>query len=93
MPIIDEDLSSAESNTRPSSSEVTWPQPPNPSLGRYKKAAVATSQPECAQIGNRMMIEGGSAVDAAIAVSLCLGVYRTLSSGIGGGSFMTYYER
>lgn len=40
-----------------------------------------------------MLAEGGSAVDAAIAVSLAIGVERSLSSGIGGGGFMTYYSR
>ena len=40
-----------------------------------------------------MLAEGGSAVDAMIAVSLCLGVTRMTSSGIGGGGFMNYYKR
>jgi len=40
-----------------------------------------------------MLAEGGSGIDAMIAVSLCLGVTRTLSSGVGGGGFTTYYNR
>ena len=40
-----------------------------------------------------MLAEGGSAVDAAIAMSLCLGVTRHSASGIGGGGFMNYYKR
>ncbi|KAI8011727.1 Glutathione hydrolase 2 [Camellia lanceoleosa] len=40
------------------------------------------------RIGRDVLREGGHAVDASVAVALCLGVVSPASSGIGGGAFM-----
>lgn len=57
-------------------------------LEGLKKAAVATDHPVCSQIGLAILEMGGNAVDAAVAVALCLGVANPASSGMGGGAFL-----
>ncbi|KAL7093708.1 hypothetical protein ACP275_11G056300 [Erythranthe tilingii] len=52
------------------------------------KAVVAADDGRCSEIGAAMLERGGHAVDAAVAVALCLGVVSQMSSGIGGGGFM-----
>ena len=61
--------------------------------GPYKRQAVATDTPQCSQIGQDILIANGSAVDAAIAAMLCLGVVSMHSSGLGGGGVMLVYNR
>ncbi len=43
----------------------------------------------CAEMSADVLLDGGSAVDAAIVGMLCSGVVHSESSGIGGGGFMT----
>src|SRR6202021_4135916 len=49
-------------------------------------------KPPAAQAGLGMMRAGGSAVDAAIATQMVLGLVEPESSGIGGGAFMLVYN-
>ncbi|XP_064625867.1 glutathione hydrolase 1 proenzyme-like [Lineus longissimus] len=59
----------------------------------YSKAAVACESTACSRVGRNMLKRGGHAVDATIAVLLCLGVVNGESSGVGGGLMMTIYDR
>ncbi|XP_055587958.1 glutathione hydrolase 1 proenzyme-like [Uranotaenia lowii] len=55
--------------------------------------AVTSNGLECAAIGEDILRKNGSAADAAIAVLFCEGVTCPQSAGLGGGFFLTIYDR
>jgi len=54
--------------------------------------AVATSQPLAAQAGLRMLLQGGNAVDAALATAIALTVVEPTSNGLGSDAFALVWD-
>ena len=53
---------------------------------------VAAANPLAVESGLEILRQGGSAVDAAIAIQATLGLVEPQSSGLGGGAFMVVYD-
>ena len=76
------------------------PAAPEPSSGyrlgkkalHTSKYMVVTANPLASKAGCEVLKSGGSAVDAAVAVQMVLGLVEPQSSGIGGGAFMLYRD-
>ena len=60
--------------------------PPGP------KAMVAAANPAAVEAGLAVLRRGGSAMDAAVAVQVTLGLVEPQSSGLGGGAFLAWYD-
>ncbi|AYV22868.1 gamma-glutamyltransferase [Vibrio mediterranei] len=61
-------------------------------LVKAKDWMVTAANPEATQAGAEVLARGGNAVDAMVAVQLMLGLVEPQSSGIGGGSFLVYWD-
>jgi gamma-glutamyltranspeptidase/glutathione hydrolase len=58
----------------------------------FARQAVAAANPLATDAGHQVLREGGSALDAAIAVQMMLGLVEPQSSGIGGGAFLLHFD-
>ncbi len=58
----------------------------------YTRQAVAAANPLATDAGLQILRAGGSALDAAIAVQMVLGLVEPQSSGIGGGAFLLHFD-
>lgn len=72
---------------------------PEMSTGRADSQAVTTqnhmvaaANPLAVEAGAAVLAEGGSAIDAMVAVQMVLNLVEPQSSGIGGGAFLVYYD-
>ncbi|SVC47283.1 uncharacterized protein METZ01_LOCUS300137, partial [marine metagenome] len=57
-------------------------------VSHSEEGMVVAAHALAAEAGRDVLQEGGNSVDAAIAVSLALGVVEPQASGLGGGGFM-----
>jgi hypothetical protein len=82
----------------PSARAQTAQQPELPSGWTSKQTQyadrdmVAAANPLAVDAGVTILAQGGSAIDAAIAVQMMLTLVEPQSSGIGGGAFMLHYD-
>lgn len=67
-------------------------QTPQPGAAAKGEAMVAAADPLAVEAGLDMLRAGGSAIDAAIAVEVTLGLVEPESSGVGGGGFLIHYR-
>ncbi|WP_261843084.1 gamma-glutamyltransferase [Aliamphritea ceti] len=81
------------------SSQVADSVAPEASSGIQSKQAVtanefmvAAANPLAAQAGYDVLKNGGSAMDAMVAIQAMLGLVEPQSSGLGGGAFLVYYD-
>jgi gamma-glutamyltranspeptidase/glutathione hydrolase len=61
-------------------------------VGQPPRVMIAAANPLAVEAGLSVLRRGGSAIDAAVAVQAVLGLVEPQSSGIGGGSYMVYYD-
>ncbi|WP_373257017.1 gamma-glutamyltransferase family protein [Brevundimonas sp.] len=63
-----------------------------PAMPQARGPFVSAANPLAVEAGMKILREGGSAVDAAVAVQAVLGLVEPQSSGLGGGAFMMVFE-
>ncbi|HJV28738.1 MAG TPA: gamma-glutamyltransferase family protein [Aromatoleum sp.] len=92
-------LLAACASNLPSFTYTPLPQQPEVASGYQEKPgwatrqyAVAAANPLATDAGRQVLAAGGTALDAAIAVQMVLGLVEPQSSGIGGGAFLLYYD-
>jgi gamma-glutamyltranspeptidase/glutathione hydrolase len=83
-------LAPAIAIAQPAPEPATGQAPKQPSFARHDM--VVAANPIAASAGREVLRQGGSAVDAAIAVQLVLNLVEPQSSGIGGGAFIVLWS-
>lgn len=71
---------------------TSYPHPSSRAAVLATEGVVATSQPLAAQAGLGVLVDGGTAVDAAIATAAALTVVEPCSNGLGGDAFAIVWD-
>ncbi|XP_029906664.1 glutathione hydrolase 7-like isoform X2 [Myripristis murdjan] len=58
----------------------------------FIKGVLLSDHERCTALGQKVLRDGGSSVDAAVVATLCLGVVNPHVSGIGGGGLMLVHD-
>lgn len=92
-------LSACSTAAPPASWRYSVPEQPEAASGvtdkpgwAYARQAVAAANPLATDAGHQILRAGGSALDAAIAVQMVLGLVEPQSSGIAGGAFLLHFD-
>jgi len=73
--------------------QFDWSNPyPTIRIPVFARNVVSTSHPLAAQAGLRMLLKGGSAVDAAIAAAATIALVEPVSCGLGGDAFAIVWD-
>ena len=59
---------------------------------KSRRFMVAAANPYAVEVGYNILKQGGSAIDALVAVNMTLTLVEPHSSGLGGGSFIVYWD-
>lgn len=71
---------------------LAMPTPRPAATSTPAKGMVAAANPLAVEAGLRVLRDGGSAVDAAVAIQAVLSLVEPQSSGLGGGAFLMVYD-
>lgn len=71
---------------------LAMPTPRPAATSTPAKGMVAAANPLAVEAGLRVLRDGGSAVDAAVAIQAVLSLVEPQSSGLGGGAFLMAYD-
>lgn len=71
---------------------LAMPTPRPAATSTPAKGMVAAANPLAVEAGLRVLRDGGSAVDAAVAIQAVLSLVEPQSSGLGGGAFLMLYD-